>query len=48
MYIYVSLGWEWTLKHMIDEMFCFEQGPPEHMGKLMFCVEQEYREHMSN
>ena len=39
--------WEWTLKHMIDEMFCVEQGDLEHMRKLMFCVEQEALEHMS-
>ena len=36
----------WTLKQMIDEMFCVEQGSLEHMGKLMFFVEQEALEHM--
>ena len=46
-YIYVCLCWPWTLKHMIDEMFCVEQGALEHMGKLMFCVEREALEHMS-
>ena len=24
MYVYACLCWEWTLKHMIDEMFCVE------------------------
>ena len=47
MYIYVSLGWEWTLKHMVDEIFCVEGGDLEHMGKLLFSVEQEAVEHMS-
>ena len=45
-YIYVCLCWAWTLKHMIDEMFCFEQGALENMGKLMFCVEREALEHL--
>ena len=45
--IYVCLCWAWTLKHMIDEMFCFERGALEHMGKLMFYVEKEALEHMS-
>ena len=39
--------WAWTLKHMIDEMFCVERGALEHMGKFMFFVEQEALEHMS-
>ena len=30
-YIYACLCWEWTLKHMIDEMFCVERGALEHM-----------------
>ena len=45
--IYVYLCWEWTLKHMIDEMFCVERGALKHMGKLVFCVEQEAIEHVS-
>ena len=45
-YIYVSLCWVWTLKHMTDEMFCVERGALEHMGKFMFYVEKEALEHM--
>ena len=30
-YVYACLGWAWTLKHVIDEMFCVERGPLEHM-----------------
>ena len=29
-YIYSSLCWRWTLKHMIDEMFCVEREALEH------------------
>ena len=29
-YVYACLCWAWTLKHMIDEMFCVEQGALEH------------------
>ena len=47
-HIYVCLCWAWTLKHMVDEMFCVERGSLEHMGKLMFCVKQESLEHMSS
>ena len=46
-YVYACLCWAWTLKHMIDEMFCVERGAMEHMDKLMFCVEREALEHMS-
>ena len=46
-YLYACLCWVWTLKNMIDEMFCFEQGALEHMGKLMFCVERKSLEHRS-
>ena len=46
-YIYVSLGWASTVKHMVDEMFCVERRDLEHLGKLMFSLEQEALEHMS-
>ena len=44
--MYDFMCWEWTLKHMIDEMFCFERGALEH-EYLNVCVEQEALEHMS-
>ena len=44
MYIYV-LCWAWTLKHMINEMFCFEQEALEHMSTYI-CVKQKDLEHM--
>ena len=31
-YVYAYLCWEWTLKHMIDEMFSVEWGALEHMS----------------
>ena len=31
-YIYASLCWAWTLKHMIDEMFCVEREALEHLS----------------
>ena len=48
-YIYVCacLCLLWTLKHIIDEMFCVEQKALEHMSTYIF-VEQEALEHMSN
>ena len=45
-YAYSYLCWAWTLKHMIDEMFCVERGSLEHMSTYL-CVEQESLEHMS-
>ena len=30
-YVYSCLCWAWTLKHMIDEMFCVEQGDLENL-----------------
>ena len=41
--------WAWTLKHIIDEMFCVERGARSYgaQGYLMFCVEREDLEHMS-
>ena len=45
-HVYVFFCWEWTLKHMIDEIICVERGYLEHMAKLMFCVEHEALEHM--
>ena len=31
-YVYAYLCWAWTLKHMIDEMFCVEQEDLEHLS----------------
>ena len=31
-YMLFVLCWAWTLKHMIDEMFCFEQEALEHLS----------------
>ena len=39
------LCWEWTLKHMIDEMFCVEREALEHMSTYIF-VEHKALEHM--
>ena len=46
-YTYILLCSAWTLKHMVDEIFCVERGALENTGKLMFCVEKEALEHMS-
>ena len=35
-YVYACLCWAWTMKHMIDEMFCVEQEPLEHMRTYIF------------
>ena len=40
-YIYVCLCWAWSLKHMIDEMFCVEREALEHMSTYIG-VEQEH------
>ena len=29
---FLFLCWAWTLKHMIDEMFCVERGALEHLS----------------
>ena len=31
-YVYACLCWAWTLKHMIDEMFCAECEDLKHMS----------------
>ena len=31
-YVYSFLCWAWTLKHMIDRMFCVEQGDLQHLS----------------
>ena len=46
LYIYDFVFWAWTLKHIIDEMFCVERGALEHMS-IYICVEREALEHMS-
>ena len=30
--IYACLCWAWTMKHMIDEMFCVERDALEHLS----------------
>ena len=32
-YVYTCLCWEWTLKHMIEEIFCVEKGALEHIKR---------------
>ena len=39
------LCWTWTLKHIIDEMFCAEQEDLEHMITYI-CVDHKALEHM--
>ena len=31
-YVYACLSWAWTLKHMIDDIFCVERGALEHLS----------------
>ena len=31
-YVYACLCWAWTLKHMIDDMFCVERGALENLS----------------
>ena len=31
-YVYACLCWAWTLKKMIDEMFCVEKGSLDHLS----------------
>ena len=31
-YVYACFCWAWTLKHMIEEMFCVERGALEHLS----------------
>ena len=31
-YVYACLCWAWTLKKMIDEMFCVEKGALDHLS----------------
>ena len=45
-YVYDFMCREWTLKHIIDEMFVLSTSSEEH-EYLMFCVEREPLEHMS-
>ena len=45
-YVYICwVCWAWTLKHMIDEIFCIEQKALEHMSTYI-CVEHKDLEHM--
>ena len=46
MYVYDFACWAWTLKHIIDEIFCVEKGALEHMGISCF-VERKSLDHMS-
>ena len=59
MCVCVFLHWAWTLKQMIDDMFCVEREGLEHMSVyvvlskkllsigVLCCVEQETLEHMN-
>ena len=42
-YVYACLCWEWTLKHMIDEMFCVEQGALEHLIDCWIMLRKKLR-----
>ena len=45
--MYNFMCWEWTLKHIIDKMFCVEQGAMAGHEYLNVCVERDALEHMS-
>ena len=41
----ICLCWAWTLKHMIDEMFCVEKKALKDMSNYIF-VDHKALEHM--